>query len=120
MSASRPIEERFWDKVSVGPGCWDWIAAVDRRGYGLLRARHPRRLVRAHRVSWELHYGAIPSGVEVCHSCDRPRCVRPGHLFLGTHRDNLRDAWDKGRLLLPWTYRRMHEGLTPEESEDVR
>lgn len=96
-----PIVERFWKKVRRAPGCWLWTAAK-RDGYGVIRAGgHSRPFISAHRLSWMLFHGDIPGGLWVLHSCDNPPCVRPDHLFLGTVKDNVRDAWLKGRLPLP-------------------
>ena len=93
---ARPLAERFWSRVEKADGeaCWLWKGA--RRGeYGALQTEG--RMEGAHRVSYEINVGPIPEGMEVCHHCDNPPCVRPDHLFLGTTTDNRRDACRKGR-----------------------
>ncbi len=89
------LEERFWNKVDKSLECWNWTASLGGDGYGQFRVEGTIRL--AHRVSYELEYGAIPSKLCVCHHCDNPPCVRPEHLFLGTRDDNNQDAIRKGR-----------------------
>lgn len=84
---------RFWSKVEKTDGCWLWRGALYGGGYAMV-GKPPRR---GNRVSWELAYGPIPKGMFVCHKCDVRHCVRPDHLFLGTHDDNMRDMWAKGR-----------------------
>lgn len=91
-------EARFWNKVLKTDGCWLWAGCLTTKGYGQLTWQNRRRA--AHRVSWGIAYGEIPKGIEVCHHCDVPRCVRPDHLFLGSHRENMQDAQNKGRMRL--------------------
>jgi len=79
-------------------GCWLWTAATTRK-YG--RMHFGGKLTQAHRISWTLNRGDIPSGMNVCHHCDTPPCVNPDHLFLGTQADNIRDAYRKGRVMTP-------------------
>ena len=81
-------------------GCWIWQKGKNNRGYGTISLPHQKKAY-AHRVSYEIFKGEIPQGMCVCHKCDVPACVNPEHLFVGSHQDNIRDAWVKGRLPLP-------------------
>ena len=98
---TRPIEERFWNKVEKTNGCWNWTGALN-GGYGTIGiGRSGEGNILAHRLSWMLHNEMkdIPSEIFVCHTCDNRRCVRIEHLFLGSRQDNQRDMTDKGRSL---------------------
>lgn len=86
-------EERFWDKVDKSGECWLWQAKQKTYGY----FDYNRKTTLAHRVSYMMAYGEIPAGLFVCHHCDTPLCVRPDHLFVGTHQDNMDDCASKDR-----------------------
>lgn len=89
-------EDLFWRKVEKRGenDCWLWQGA-SLKGYGLFAIG--RRMRRAHRVSWEAHFGPIPKNLHVLHRCDNPSCVNPKHLFIGTHLENMQDKVSKGR-----------------------
>ena len=77
-----------------GP-CWEWVGSTVNKGYGHLT--RGGKQVLAPRYSWLIVNGVIPKGKWVLHKCDNPACVRPSHLFLGDHAENMRDMRRKGR-----------------------
>ena len=94
-------EAAFWKRVEKSDDCWTWSGARQAPdSYGRIKVEG--RLLLAHRVSYELHYGPIPDGMQICHTCDNPPCVRPNHLFAGTRSENMLDASRKGRLHRAW------------------
>lgn len=89
--------ERFMDKVERGAPneCWTWRGTTLPQGYGQIRIA--TKMKRAHRISYAMFVGHIPTGMLVLHRCDNPSCVNPEHLFVGSYRDNAVDAVNKGR-----------------------
>jgi len=107
---SRPLKDRFWEKVHKTETCWLWTGS--KRGgesgsvYGSIMLKYEKGKHNdefTHRVSYILEHGVIPKGMHVLHTCDNPLCVRPDHLRVGTHQDNMNDKKAKGRENLETT-----------------
>lgn len=91
-------EERFYSNISKegnSNNCWIWIGLKNKAGYGRIRMEYSDKT--AHRYSYELHYGKIPKGKIICHTCDNPPCVNPEHLYAGTYKDNAQDRESRNR-----------------------
>jgi hypothetical protein len=110
-SAARTMR-RFWAKVDrrEEDQCWRWVGSTSITGYG--RLSFSGGCKQAHRVAWHLTHGPVPDGLCVLHRCDNPPCVNPAHLFLGTHLDNVRDCFAKGRGRPPHSERHNKAKLT--------
>ncbi|KKL77182.1 hypothetical protein LCGC14_2037470 [marine sediment metagenome] len=84
--------ERFFSHVEKTDRCWLWTAYKDKDGYGVFhfvrRRQGIRKRLRAHRWSYEHHFGPIPKGYLIDHICRTSACVRPTHLRVVTPREN--------------------------------
>lgn len=97
LSDRELLIHRLLNSALLNPhtGCWEWQKKLNPYGYGQIKIE--KSLRGAHRISFELFKGEIRENMEVMHICDNPKCINPDHLCLGTHSDNMRDCYNKGR-----------------------
>lgn len=88
---------RFLNKVlPVDNGCHEWQSTLHRDGYGKFWLFNKQYA--AHRASYLLQVGEIKDDLCVLHKCDNRKCVNPDHLYLGTHKQNVKDKIER----CPW------------------
>lgn len=95
--AAMTLKDKKVTSKYVNTPCWRYTGWTDKGGYG--RFSVPRKgdttgkkrtHIYVHRLVWELQYGPIPEGMEPDHLCYTRNCVRPSHLDLVTHDENIR------------------------------
>jgi hypothetical protein len=92
---TRSVIERAMGLISPEPncGCWLWMGAVNRGGYGFMHAGYVdgKRIVRtAHRAIYQALKGPVPDEIDLDHLCRIRSCVNPDHLEPVTRSENLR------------------------------
>jgi len=76
-------------------GCVEWTKGLFTSGYGALRWKG--KIVKAHRLAYELSHGAIEACMCILHACDNPKCCSPDHLRQGTQKENTQDMLSRNR-----------------------
>ena len=104
--AYKNFEQRFWSKVEIlsFDDCWLWTGGKTNR-YGILSV-HPgeknqKRRKTAHALSWIMSFGDIPNDIHVGHKCSNRSCVNPKHLYLTSHKENMRERTYRDDYLYP-------------------
>lgn len=97
-------KQKLEDSIFYSPdGCHYFTGSSNYFGYGQIVVKTTtgsRRTLRPHRLSFMIHKGEIPSGMDVLHSCDNRLCVNPDHLSAGTHHQNMSEMATKKRSIL--------------------
>lgn len=89
------------DDYSDSQRCWNWTASIGNSGYGVASGRFVnQKKISAHRLSFIAFRQPVKKGLDVCHTCDNRRCVNPNHLWIGTHKENVKDSIEKGKFVL--------------------
>ena len=118
-----PILERIERCLERRPdGCWHWTKSVMNGGYPQIRVGRPGNgpVWLVHRWAYQHYVGPIPDGLLVLHHCDNKRCSNPAHLYVGTAKDNARDAKDRGRLATTHAFGARHRKLTDDDVRAIR
>lgn len=115
--------ERLAAKTKRNPitGCLEFQGVSSSNPYGRIKVHGINKY--AHRIAWEAAHGPIPPGMDVLHHCDNPCCceaIQPGHLFLGTHTENMADRDRKGRHVTHRGVDHKRAKLTEEDVRDIR
>jgi hypothetical protein len=87
------LPDHFWSKVKRMEEHWIWGGGRFDNGYG--KVKRSGKTWRVHRLIYAMSYGNPPA--HVLHHCDVPLCIKPRHLFDGTHQDNMDDMMLKDR-----------------------
>lgn len=120
--------DRLWSAVDKTPGhgpegtCWLWTGLTS-SGYGRFTLR--KRAHSAHRLAYisvngDPGDGRGRHGKQVLHRCDVRLCCNPGHMFIGTPADNVKDCQAKGRRRYAIGEKARHNKLTATEVLAIR
>jgi hypothetical protein len=113
------IRTAFESRIKKTTGCWLWQGSKtggSLKPYGLFVYAGIRYA--AHVFALKLDGWPVPPGKRGLHHCDVKLCVRPSHLYVGTPKMNIDDAWQRSRT--DYGAQHFHAKLTPEDVLEMR
>ena len=117
-----PLQERFDKKWKIdlvhsynGTPCHTWIASCNKEGRGRIWVNGG--LITAPKVKWFIVHGIWPVE-EVCHYCNNPNCVNIEHFYVGSHKENMQQSFNEGRM--PLGELRFSACLSEEQVREIR
>lgn len=110
------VEELLSKTIETKSGCLEWQMTRTSTHYGQIWLRG--KMVLVHREMATLIYGP-PAGREMAlHSCDNPSCINPKHLSWGSHSENMKQMYSRGRA--PKRQPHSQRRFTFEQAELIR
>lgn len=122
---SKPVDQRYWEKIDISDGCWYWNAGKHYTGHGIFpHGKEWLGETRAHRIMWTLAMGPIKGNQFCHHHCGNTSCVNPEHLYLAPARKKwkeekkVRTVGNLSETLELNVYRRLYCGQKHSEIEE--
>lgn len=101
LARIKVLERIQQNSITDAVGCMLWQGQKAEDGYAIISVRGIN--IRGHRAAWACHNKqVIPDGMKVRHSTlcvNKPTCVNPEHLSIGTHKQNMDDMDRDGTRL---------------------
>lgn len=88
MAKRKTLTERLYSQLIIDPvtGCLNWQGRTS-KGYGQIGAGG--KMLRVHRVMYEMFAWPIPAGLQLDHLCRNRACANVAHLEPVTNRVNV-------------------------------
>jgi hypothetical protein len=100
MLLNPDIASRIDAKLDKSGDCWLWTGYVQEDGYVTLK--NYGKVVKLHRVAYQLAHGTIPAGIQVDHRCRVRHCANPNHLRLATNKQNMENIGSRKGSSTPY------------------